>query len=84
VPRPDTGLRVREHEHQRPPSVVWTKFEAAIAQRRPVATRLPFVGPHREFVRVEDVVMPLAADGVRVDMLFATIVFIRTGGGPGH
>lgn len=76
--RPYTGMRVRELDHQRPPSRVWTKFETAIAARRPVATRLPYVGPYREFVRVEDVVMPLAADGATVDMLFVVIDFIRT------
>lgn len=80
--RPYTGLRVRELDHQRPPSRVWTKFETTITARRPVATRLPYVGPHREFVRVEDIVMPLAADGIAVDMLFIVIDFIRTGDVP--
>jgi hypothetical protein len=34
------------------------------------------VGPHKDFLSVVDMVMPMASDGVRVDMLFCVVDFL--------
>ncbi len=72
-----TGLRLSEVPHQRPPSAMWSNFEAVARDRVPLLTNVPYVGPHKEFLRVQDLIMPLSADGEIVDILFAIVDFVR-------
>jgi len=37
---------------------------------------VPYVGPHKDFISVVDMVMPLSSDGATVDMLFCIIDFV--------
>ena len=40
----------------------------------------PYVGPHEDYRRVEDIILPLASDGTTVDSLLVFIsYFCRTG-----
>jgi len=72
-----TGVRLSEVPHQRPPSVMWSNFETVARERAPLLTNVPYVGPHKEFLRVQDIILPLSADGHTVDILFAIVDFVR-------
>lgn len=72
-----TGLRLSEVPHQRSPSAIWTNFETVARDGAPLQTNVPYVGPHKEFLRVQDMIMPLSADGRTVDILFAVVDFVR-------
>lgn len=72
-----TGVRLSEVAHQRPPSRIWTIFETAVMRRRPSLNDMPYVGPHKDFLAVRDMVAPLSTDGRTVDMLFIVVDFVR-------
>jgi hypothetical protein len=71
-----TGELMSAIEHQRPPSRIWSDFELVVTRRHPILTDVPYVGPHREFLRVQHVILPLAADGGNVDMILSVVDFI--------
>ena len=72
-----TGLRMSEVPHQRAPSIIWSNFETVLRERTPMLTNVPYVGPHKDFLRVQDLIMPLSSDGQEVDILFAVVDFLR-------
>ena len=39
--------------------------------------RTPYEGPHRDFVEMESLQLPLAADGAAVDMIIVFVDFLR-------
>lgn len=71
-----TGMRMSDVPHQRPPGRLWSNLEWVVAERRPKISRVPYAGPHRDFLSVVDIVMPLSRDGATVDMLFCIIDYV--------
>lgn len=71
-----TGKCLSEMPHQQPGSRLWTSLAAVTAERTPHINRVPYVGPHKDFLSVVDMVMPMGADGETVDMLFCIVDFI--------
>jgi len=71
-----TGLCMSTLAHQQPGSRLWSSLEHVTVTRRPQINRVPYVGPHKDFLSVIDMVMPLSADGETIDMLFCIIEFI--------
>ena len=47
-----------------------------LTERRPLLARPPYIGPHKDFLFVESVILPLAGDGQSVDMLMFAVDFI--------
>lgn len=74
--RPFTGLHMSELKHQQPDSQMWQNFSAVATERVPRFNRVPYVGPHRDFLSVIDLVMPLSSDGETVNMLMSIVDFI--------
>jgi hypothetical protein len=72
-----TGQWMSAIPAQQPPSRIWDNLAAIAATGRPVLNDTPYAGPHRDFVRMESVQLPLAADGVRVDMILVFVDFLR-------
>lgn len=73
--RPLTGLWVSELPHQRRGSVFWATMESVVRDRRPVLSNIPYVGPHKDYKTIEDLIMPLSDDQQTVNMLFVTVAF---------
>lgn len=71
-----TGLRMSSLPHQRPPAKIWSSLQRVSENGEPTVNRVPYVGPHKDYLSVVDMVMPLAADGRNVDMLLCLIEFI--------
>ncbi|WP_120495732.1 PAS domain-containing protein [Kiloniella sp. EL199] len=63
--------------HQKPPSTIWNNCKEAVETALPVYPHTPYVGPKKEIVEVEDLILPLARDGVKVDMLLVGVSFIN-------
>ena len=72
-----TGQWMSAIPGQQPPSQIWDNLAEIAASGRPLLNQTPYVGPHREFLRMESVQLPLAADGVRVDMILVFADFLR-------
>jgi hypothetical protein len=62
--------------HQQPGSRIWNSLETVAVDKVPQVNRVPYIGPHRDFLSVVDIVMPLSADGDTVDMLFCFLEFV--------
>jgi hypothetical protein len=75
-----TGKWMSTIPGQGPGNPLWADHERAVATRAPVFLRPAYVGPHKEFLSIEAVILPLGADRDSVDMLMIVVDFIR---GPG-
>lgn len=71
-----TGRVMSDIPHQRQPSRLWSNFEWVVAERQPKTSRVPYAGPHQDFLSVVDLVMPLSADGETVNMLFCVVDYV--------
>lgn len=71
-----TGRRMSSLPHQRPPAKIWSSLQRVSDGGEPTVNRVPYIGPHKDYLSVVDMVMPLAADGRNIDMLFCLIEFI--------
>lgn len=72
-----TGKCMSDLAHQQPGSRIWNSLERVATSRQPQVNRVPYVGQHKEFVSVVDMVMPLSDDGgITVNMLFCILDFI--------
>lgn len=71
-----TGLRLSELPQQRPGSQLWQNFSEVVEQRLPRFHRVPYVGPHKDFLSLIDLVLPLSDDGDTVAMLISLVDFI--------
>lgn len=64
-----TGTWMSEIGHMAPPSRIFTSCVTVASTGEPMRSDTPYVGPHRNYVRAEDIILPLAADGATPDML---------------
>ncbi|MFC3674569.1 PAS domain-containing protein [Ferrovibrio xuzhouensis] len=71
-----TGTCMSDLPHQQPGSRIWQSLEAVTTQQVPRVNRVPYVGPHKDFLSVVDIVMPLSTDGVQVDKLLCFLEFV--------
>lgn len=72
-----TGQWMSAVPGQKPPSQIWENLATIAATGRPILNQTPYAGPHRDFMRMESVQLPLAADGARVDMILVFVDFLR-------
>lgn len=71
-----TGMLMSSLPHQQPPSRMWSNFESVAIGRQPRVNRVPYAGPHRDFLSVVDILMPLSSDAEVVDMIFCLVDFV--------
>ena len=71
-----TGTRMSDIEFQRPPSEIWSHHAWVIEHAAPRFMRPPYVGPHRDFMFIEAVILPCGS-GSRVDKLMVFVDFVR-------
>ena len=74
--RDPTGLWLSEIPHQKAPSIIHSAMSETARRGVPIIGEVPYVGPHREYKKVEDIQMPLARDGRTVDMLLIVVDYI--------
>jgi hypothetical protein len=72
-----TGQRMSAIPGQRAPSRIWTNLARIVETGRPVVNSTPYEGPLKEFVAMESLQLPLAADGATVDMILVFVDFMR-------
>lgn len=70
-----TGSWFSELEHQKAPSQIWQNCKTVCETGQPMHANTPYVGPHRGYMQVEDVILPLADDGKTVDTLLVFICY---------
>ena len=70
---PYTGHCLSEIPHQAPPNQIWNNCEKAVASGAPVYDDAPYVGPKKDFVTPEALLLPLSPDGEAVNMLMVVV-----------
>lgn len=70
---PYTGRRLSEIPHQAPPSEIWRSCERAVSTAAPIYDDAPYVGPKKDLVTPEAMLLPLADDGITVNMLLVVV-----------
>tara|TARA_A100001037_G_C15069191_1_gene598561 strand:- start:558 stop:770 length:213 start_codon:yes stop_codon:yes gene_type:complete len=63
-----------EISHMSPPSRIFTSCVEVASSGQHQRSETPYVGLHRNFVRAEDIILPLASDGHETDIL---LVFVE-------
>lgn len=71
-----SGRWMRDLPHQAPPSHIFAACETVARGAEPIITNVPYEGKLRDIRRLEDVMMPLSNDGLRVNMLFICADFL--------
>ncbi len=74
-----TGIWMSEIPFQRPPSTIWSNHMWVVENRAPLVARPPYVGPHKDFLFIESIILPLGADHQTVDMLMVFVDFVGAG-----
>jgi len=77
-----TGKFMSEVEYQRPPSTIWDYHKQVAESGEPLFIKPNYVGPHKDYLFIESVMLPLAKDHRNVDMIMIFIDFLRQGPGP--
>ncbi|MBG04686.1 MAG: hypothetical protein CMM59_11505 [Rhodospirillaceae bacterium] len=72
-----TGTHMSEIEHQKPPSTIWLNCERVVDTRRPLKANTPYIGPYKEFLEAEDIILPLEGPDGSINMLFVLADYIR-------
>lgn len=72
-----TGNWMSELEHQRPPSRIWDGCNKVVESGVLFLSRIPYVGPHAEFLYGEDIILPLSDDLGSVGKLLVFVAYIR-------
>ena len=72
-----TNRWMSEVEHQKPPSIIWNTCKTVVETAQPIYPHTPYVGPKKDIVDVEDILLPLAKDGINVDMLLIAISYVK-------
>ena len=71
-----TAVRMSAIEFQRAPSVLWSHHAWVVEHAAPRFMRPPYVGPHKDFLFIEAVILPCGADR-HVDKLMVFVDFVR-------
>ncbi len=74
---PLTGRWLSAIPHQSAPSRIWSACRRVVDERSVQSSDAPYVGPMKDFVIAEDILMPLSDDGETVDMIFIVVDYLR-------
>ncbi len=69
------GRNWRNYEGRGPGSTIWRAFSEVVETAKPSFHVIPYVGPHREFLKVESVICPISDDGINVNKLMSFVDF---------
>lgn len=69
-----TGKWFSEIAHMSAPSRIFNNCVDVAANGHALRSQTPYVGPHANYISAEDIILPLADDGVNVDKL---LVFVE-------
>lgn len=70
-----TGSWFSEIEHQKEPSQIWRNCKKVAETGEAFLAATPYVGPHKGYRQVEDIILPLADDGETVDTLLVFVCY---------
>lgn len=71
------GRWMSEVPHQKAPGHLWTKCCEATERMAPVLSNTPYIGPHKDFLRAEDLILPLCDDSGQAGMLLIFVDFLH-------
>lgn len=73
---PITGKLITDLPDRAPPSKVWDNLWNVARSGAPSRTSVPYLGPKRDFISTQQIVLPLSEDGRQVNMLMVLVDYI--------
>jgi hypothetical protein len=73
------GKWMSEIEFQRAPNPIWQAHAYVAETGLPIFLRPPYVGPHKDFLHIDAVILPLGENHREVDMVMILIEFLSQG-----
>ena len=71
-----TGVKMTEIEGRGPGSVIWTTLDSVRTSRQPVFDSIPYVGPKKDFIRLNNLFLPFLDDSMRSSMIIVVSYFL--------
>jgi hypothetical protein len=71
-----TGSWMSGIEHQKAPSRIWDSCNQVAESRYSMLSRIPYIGPHADFLYGEDIILPLINDVGEVVNLLVFVSYI--------
>jgi hypothetical protein len=72
-----TGKRMSEIPHQKEPNTIWKNHVHVTKTGAPMLGQAPYVGPNKDFMSMEAVIMPLSDDDQTVTSLMVCVDYFR-------
>ncbi|MBO6561599.1 MAG: PAS domain-containing protein [Nisaea sp.] len=72
-----TGRWISEIAHQRPPSRLHANLTRAVTERAPVLSDTPYVGTKKDFLKSDELILPLVDESDQVSHLLVLLDFDR-------
>jgi hypothetical protein len=72
-----TGHKVSEIPIQGPDGSIFSACNRVVTSKHPLLSRIPYVGPHAEYLSCEDIILPLVDDEGAVEKLLAFVAYIN-------
>lgn len=74
--RNTTGVRWSRMAERCQGSAIWDFFQSVVKDRAPRLGTLPYVGPHRDFLEIEVLALPLADDAGAVCRILTFVAYL--------
>lgn len=72
-----TGMKLTEIEGRGPGSNIWSILDAVRVSQEPTYHSVPYVGPSKDFLKLNDLFLPLVNDGLETNMIVLVTHFER-------
>lgn len=72
-----TGRWISEIPHQRPPSRLYSNLTKAVTERAPVLSDTPYVGTKKDFLKSDELILPLVDENDQITHLLVLLDFDR-------
>jgi len=70
------GKNWRDYEGRGPGSKIWNVFEEVVNEKQASFHSIPYVGLHKEFMKIETVTCPISEDGKTVSRIICFVEYV--------
>ncbi len=70
------GKNWRDYPGREPGSQIWSVFEKVVITGQPNFNFIPYIGPHKEFIKVVTAICPISDNGKDINKLIAFVDFV--------
>ncbi len=72
-----TGMKMSEIDGRGPGSEIWSILDTVRVSQKPAYHSIPYVGPKKDFLKLNDLFLPLVDDNMETNMIMLVCHFLR-------